>query len=95
MPVKDDAAAARRAVQSLKSAVDALSRHYSDTVDVRRLQGDVARLDEDLDLLCGSAVPRESADRPLTLEVIPDKEYDHDFWMDAEDEGLGRSDRRS
>ena len=94
MPVKDDAAAARRAVQALRQAVDTLSRHYSDTVDVRRIRADVARLDEDLDLLCGSAVPRESASRPVVLEVIPDKEYDHDFWMDAEDEGLGRSDRR-
>ena len=95
MPVKDDAAAARRAVQTLKQAVDALSRHYSDTVDVRRLKADVARLDEDVDLLCGSALPRESADLPRTLEVIPDKEYDHDCWRDAEDEGLGRSDRRT
>ena len=93
MPVKDDAAAARRAVQTLRQAVDTLSRHYSDTVDVRRIRADVARLDEDLDLLCGSAVPREAANRPVVLEVIPDKEYDHDFWMDAEDEGLGRSDR--
>ena len=93
MPVKDDAAAARRAVQTLKQAVDALTRPYADTVDVRRLKADVSRLDQDVDLLCGSAVPRETA-APRVLEVIPDKEYDHDFWMDAEDEGLGRSDRR-
>lgn len=92
MPVKDDAAAARRAVQALKQAVDGLSRHYADTVDVRRLRADVARLDEDIDLLCGTALPREAPRVPL--EVIPDTDYAHDFWMDAEDEGLGRSDRR-
>ena len=94
MPVQDDAAAARRAVQALKQAVDTLTRHYPDTVDVRRVKADVGRLGEDLDLLCGTALPR-SADAPRPqLEVIPDLEYAHDFWMDAEDEGLGRSDRR-
>jgi hypothetical protein len=88
MPIKDDAAAARQAVQTLKQAVDRLTRHYADTVDVRRLRADVERLDDDLDLLCGTAVRQEAA-RPR-LEVIPDVEYDHSFWMDAEDEGLGR-----
>jgi hypothetical protein len=95
MPVKDDAAAARQAVQALKQAVSGLTRHYSDTVDVRRLQADVGRLDADLDLLCGTALPREVDDAPRQpLEVIADTEYSHDFWMDAEDEGLGRSDLR-
>jgi hypothetical protein len=64
MPVKDDAAAARRAAQALKQAVDTLTRHYPDTVDVRRLKTDVGRLSEDLDLLCGTALPRESPDAP-------------------------------
>ena len=92
MPVKDDAAAARRAAQALKQAVDTLTRHYPDTVDVRRLKSDVGRLDDDLDLLCGTALPRSSVpegERP-PLEIIPDLEYAHDFWMDAEDEGLGK-----
>ena len=91
MPVQDDVVAARKAVQALKQAVAGLTRHYADTVDVRRLKTDVGRLSDDLDLLCGAAVPRESASagtRPL--EVIDDKDYAHDFWMDAEDEGLGR-----
>lgn len=90
MPVQDDAAAARRAVRDLRSAIDSLTRHYPDTVDVRRLRADVARLDEDVDLLCGTAQPRTTVERP-PLEVIPDNEYTHDFWMDAEDEGLGQS----
>ena len=90
MPVKDDAAAARRAAQALQQAVAALTRHYPDTVDVRRLKSDVGRLSDDLDLLCGTALPREVPTSPPKLEVIPDREYDHDFWMDAEDEGLGK-----
>jgi hypothetical protein len=27
--------------------------------------------------------------------VIEDRDYEHSFWMDAEDEGLGRSDFRA
>ena len=90
MPVHDDVAAARKAVQTLKQTVAGVTRHYADTVDVRRLKADVARLSEDLDLLCGTAQPRGPAAPPPSLEVIDDKDYAHDFWMDAEDEGLGR-----
>ena len=44
----------------------------------------VDRVAEDLDLLVGS-VPVA----PLKLQVIDDSAYPQDFWMDAEDEGLG------
>ncbi|MEO6204095.1 MAG: hypothetical protein ABIO67_01740 [Mycobacteriales bacterium] len=91
MSLQDDVAAARRAVVALEEASAKVARHYDDTVDVRRLKSDVARLSGDLDLLCGaapSAPPRE-------LEIIDDTEYAHDFWMDAEDEGLGASPRTS
>jgi hypothetical protein len=85
--LQDEVAAARRAVAALESAATYLRRHYGDTLDARRLEGDVARLSTDLDLLCGP----EQTDAPRELEVIPDTEYSHDFWMDAEDEGLGSS----
>jgi len=95
VPVVDDVKAARRAVQELSQAVAGLTRHYPDTVDVRRLKADVARLDDDLDLLCGTALPKEAPPPPRPVRhVIPDDSYAHDFWMDAEDEGLGRADRR-
>ena len=93
MPIKDDAAAARKAALVMRQAVETLARHYPDTVDVRRLKSDVGRLDDDLDLLCGAVLPREPAAPPRVLEIIPDNSYTNDFWMDAEDEGLGRSDR--
>ena len=91
MSLSDDVAAARRAVLALEEATSAVARHYDDTVDVRRLTSDVSRLSNDLDLLCGA----QSAGPPPTLEVIDDTEYAHDFWMDAEDEGLGASNRRA
>ena len=89
MSLADDVAAARRAVAALEQVTAAVARHYADTVDVRRLQADVARLSADLDLLCGAP----PATRAEPLETIPDTEYSHDFWMDAEDEGLGASKR--
>ena len=89
MSLQDDVAQARRAVVALEEASAKLARHYDDTVDVRRLKADVARLSGDLDLLCGAA----PVAAPPALEVIDDSEYSHDFWMDAEDEGLGASHR--
>ena len=97
--VDEDIAAARRAVQSTERAVQSLVRHYGDTVDSRRVLADVGRLEADLDLLCGTAPVQAPAPQPAQQtpkrEVIPDTPYERDFWMDAEDEGLGRYDTRS
>ncbi len=90
----DDVAAARRSVQQLEEAATRLCRHFGDTPDTRRLQSDVHRLIDDLDLLCGAPEPPPSPPAPKRL-VIDDTAYAHDFWMDAEDEGLGASDRRA
>lgn len=89
--LNDDIAAARRAVAALERTSEALLRHYGTTVDARRLQADVSRLAADLELLCGAerAAPAP-APAPAAREVIPDTSYTHDFWMDAEDEGLGQ-----
>ena len=93
MPVQEDVAAARDAVRALERAVQALTRHYGDSVDVRRLRADTERLGDDLELLCGKASAAATPAAPVRpLEVIEDRDYDHSFWMDAEDEGLGRSD---
>lgn len=91
MSVQEDIAVAREAVRALERAVQAVARHYGDSVDVRRLQQDTGRLGDDLTLLCGA----EASASPAKLEVIEDRDYEHSFWMDAEDEGLGRSDFRA
>ena len=91
--VDDDVVAARRAVGTLEAVTGSLLRHYGDTVDGRRLQADVSRLRTDLDLLCGAAAPPQASPPPpppAPREVIADTSYTHDFWMDAEDEGLGQ-----
>lgn len=90
MAVQDDVAAAREAVQAVERAISALARHYSDSVDAKRLRLDTSRLSEDLELLCGRQAPPQATAPVRPLEVIEDRDYDHSFWMDAEDEGLGR-----
>jgi len=89
----EDVHAVRRALEALQQASVSVSRHYAESVDVRRLRLDVGRVASDLDLLCGEgpapAVAPPPAPAPHVLEVIDDKAYAHDFWMDAEDEGLG------
>ncbi len=59
MSLEQDVAAARRAVDALEQACTPLTRYFGDTVDARRLRIDVARLREDLTLLCGGSRTRE------------------------------------
>ena len=93
MSVQEDVAVAREAVRALERAVQAVARHYGDSVDVRRLQQDAGRLSEDLRLLCGAEAPPTPLAPVRPLEIIEDRDYDRSFWMDAEDEGLGQSGR--
>ena len=86
MGQQEDVASARDALRALDRATAAVSSHYGDSVDAKRLRLDVERVSQDLDLLCGS----ENTPPPaLRLQVIEDTAYPQDFWMDAEDEGLG------
>lgn len=86
MAVQDDVARAREAVRALERAVAAVAGHYPQSVDARRLQSDVARVAEDLHLLVGREPVHEA---PSRLESIDDRVYPQEFWVDADDEGLG------
>jgi hypothetical protein len=55
MSLEQDVAAARQALDAFEQACAPVSRHFGDTVDARRLRGDVTRVREDLTLLCGAA----------------------------------------
>jgi len=86
----EDVNAARNALRALERAAAALAAHYGDSVDARRLRTDVERVAQDLNLLCGSdAETGNGAAAAPRLQVIEDTAYPQDFWMDAEDEGLG------
>ena len=54
MSLEQDVAAARAAVDEVERACARLTGHFREVVDARRLRLDVARLREDLDLLCGA-----------------------------------------
>jgi len=90
MGQQDDVSAARNALVALERAVAALVGHYAenggDSVDAKRLRLGVERVAQDLDLLVGPVNVPSPAPR---LQVIEDTAYPQDFWMDAEDEGLG------
>ncbi|WP_100501386.1 hypothetical protein [Geodermatophilus chilensis] len=74
MSLEQDVAAARRAVDALEAACTPLARHFGDTVDARRLRIDVARLRDDLALLCGAA--RVAPGAPGSSAVLYDDGYD-------------------
>ncbi|MDP9396067.1 MAG: hypothetical protein M3Q27_18160 [Actinomycetota bacterium] len=84
---QQDVAAARAAAKELDKAVAELARRAGDSVDVRRLQVDAARVIVDLDLLAG---PEPAQPERPELMVIPDGDYPASFWDDCEDEGVGR-----
>jgi hypothetical protein len=54
MSLEQDVAAARAAVDEVERASARVTGHFRESIDVRRLRLDVARLREDLDLLCGA-----------------------------------------
>jgi hypothetical protein len=86
MSLEQDVAAARRAVDDLEQACTPLTRHFGDTVDARRLRVDLARLRDDLNLLCGSARHRD-AYRGDAYSAVWDDGYDEGI------AGLGRTAR--
>jgi hypothetical protein len=53
MSLEQDVATARGAIDALEQACAMVTGHFRDTVDARRLRVDIARLREDLTLLCG------------------------------------------
>lgn len=84
-----------RALEGLDTAVGKLRQEYGDTLGIRRLVSDLARLRDDLDEL-GPPDPRHRPGPvPDDLEEIPDVEYDASMWTDAEHEGFGAPDRRA
>ena len=88
-------AAVVRALEGLHDAVGKLSQEYGDTLGIRRLVSDVARLNDDLAEL-GPPDPRHRpGPGPEELEESPDVEYDASMWTDAEHEGFGAPDRHA
>jgi hypothetical protein len=71
MSIEEDVAAARGAVDALEQACSRVTRHFREGVDSRRLRVDVARVREDLTLLCGAA-SAQAHGQPSTAGVWND-----------------------
>jgi hypothetical protein len=80
-----DVVRARSSLRDLTAAVERLRQSRPDSLDMRRLVEDVARVATDLDLAVGPSQPRP--EQPV--HVIPDHEYDPNLFADADDEGVG------
>lgn len=80
-----DVTRARAALRDLTAAVERLRRSRPDSIDLRRLSEDVARVATDIDLVAG---PLQTRPEP-TVQVIPDHDYDPQLFADADDEGVG------
>jgi hypothetical protein len=76
-----------RAVDQVRSGVDDARRRYGDIPAVRRLLGDVDRLDLDVHEL--DAVPARVPEPVGALEYISEEPADNAMWVDADDEGIG------
>jgi hypothetical protein len=90
MAVTTELTTLHRTVDELREIVLALSDRYGDIPAVRRLLGDIERIDLDAseldDLTPLAAVPTPEA---TEIHVLDDTPHDPSLWRDADDEGLG------
>jgi hypothetical protein len=86
MSAAETLADARSAAETLADAAARLAHEYGDTLGVRRLLSDVARLKDNLAQI-GDPQPGY---RPTTetheILVIDDKPYDESMWSDSDSE---------
>ncbi len=94
MGLHESRAAVAEAVSALDAAVATLRLHYGDTLGVRRLVSDVARLGDDLDEL-GEPQPGHRPHPVRQQEIVPDEPLTTLHGPALEDEGLGAPDRRA
>ncbi|MEP6600066.1 MAG: hypothetical protein ABJB98_11580 [Actinomycetota bacterium] len=79
-----------RAVEQMRGAIGDVRRRYGDIPAVRRLMGDVERMDLDAAELDGLRPPEtEHVEGPTEVTPLTDDPVDPALWADADDEGLG------
>ena len=87
MTISDELDRTRAALAALEKSLAGLRNRLGPQLDVLRLLDDLSRCTADLERL----EQQVRAPRRHELVVIPDDDYDQDFWADAEQEGLGRT----
>jgi hypothetical protein len=87
MAVTSELNVLHRAVDELRSVVGDVRSRYGDIPAVKRLLGDLERLDLDAAELDDVPPPAEPA--PHAVQMIDDTPLDPSLWADADDEGVG------
>lgn len=87
MAVTAELSTLHRTIDELRAIVESVRSRYGDIPAVRRLVGDVERIDLD-------AAELDSVSPPSTpvagdMQIIDDQPHDPALWADADDEGLG------
>ena len=88
MPVTSELSVLHRTVDELRSVIGSVRSRYGDIPAVKRLLGDVDRLDLDVADL-DDVVPPELQTGAGPVEIMDDRPFDPSLWVDADDEGLG------
>ena len=83
-----------RTVAELRGIVDTVRSRYGDIPAVKRLVGDLDRIDLDAAELDEVLPPANGTGPawvpvPLQMHVVDDTPHDPSLWADADDEGLG------
>ncbi len=87
MAATAELASLHRTVDELRRCVDEVQHRYGDIPAVRRIVGDVERIDLDATELDAVAPP--SPPPPAEIHVLDDRPLDPSLWADADDEGVG------
>lgn len=80
-------------IGSLRRCVGSMRDRYGDSPAMRRIVIDANRILSDVELLDSDAseldLSRATVQHSGEKVVIPDTEYDSEFWRDVDDEGVG------
>jgi hypothetical protein len=90
MAVTTELTTLHRTVDELRGAVASIRRRYGDIPAVRRLLGDIERIDLDASEL-DDLTPLPAASNPEASEILmlDDTPIDPALWAGADDEGVG------
>ena len=87
MALTSELSVLHRTVDELRAIIGTVRSRYGDIPAVKRLLGDVDRIDLDVAELDDILPPAQPEDGPVQL--IDDRPHDPSLWADADDEGLG------
>lgn len=84
-------------IGSLRRCVNSMRDRYGDSPAMRRIVIDANRILSDVELLDSDVseldLTRATVQNSGEKIIIPDTEYDSEFWRDVDDEGVGGHNR--